>query len=504
MVYRYDASLPRTKSEFNSRWPHRFILKEGGMKFFFLLSGVFILFLFAPRISDAQVPSAELFDVFPQTLRSGGDAIFQWKLRDAGGYSFVWSCTPGVKAKKRDGSAVACDTKISSVLTTADSLILVFSNVSGSGQQVKSRIIPKDASGKYVDAAGQDLFLTVATDPAPISSFTASATTTVPGQSVTLSWTSHDLEGVNMLFECRDEVKIAAADSAGFLSCETMVFGTDLAPSGSKVFNFTNASLFGIPLKITLLPAIVQKSYDGIHAAAMTITVASDTIPDPVIHLFTATSTTVESGKSLEFTWASEKTRAVNFKISCVNLITVMTVQDSSPLPCGEAFSFPKDFIPSGSAAFVFRNAHTASRAVTMTLVPSRKAGEYDATRAKTFVVTVFPEKATSTAAGIVLPAAPVSLPGAMTPPPAAAKKIVFTQLLKRNSRGTEVRALQEFLKRDPALYPEGLVTGFFGPATERAVQRFQKKYGIASGGAPTTTGYGILGPKTRAKLNGL
>jgi peptidoglycan hydrolase-like protein with peptidoglycan-binding domain len=80
--------------------------------------------------------------------------------------------------------------------------------------------------------------------------------------------------------------------------------------------------------------------------------------------------------------------------------------------------------------------------------------------------------------------------------------KTIFTQFLKRNSRGKEVSALHEFLKRDAQLYPEALVTGFFGPATERAVQRFQTKYNLVTKGTPATTGYGTVGPKTRNQLN--
>lgn len=76
-----------------------------------------------------------------------------------------------------------------------------------------------------------------------------------------------------------------------------------------------------------------------------------------------------------------------------------------------------------------------------------------------------------------------------------------FVKVMKRGSKGHDVSALQAFLKKDPTLYPEGLVTGFFGPVTERAVQRFQKKHGIASVG---TNGYGTVGPKTRIKLNAL
>ncbi|MCH8049912.1 peptidoglycan-binding protein [Patescibacteria group bacterium] len=46
-----------------------------------------------------------------------------------------------------------------------------------------------------------------------------------------------------------------------------------------------------------------------------------------------------------------------------------------------------------------------------------------------------------------------------------------------------------------------GLETNYFGSLTERAVQKFQAKYGIVSSGTPGTTGYGRFGPKTHSKL---
>ncbi|KKT17262.1 MAG: hypothetical protein UV98_C0013G0004 [Parcubacteria group bacterium GW2011_GWB1_43_6] len=64
-----------------------------------------------------------------------------------------------------------------------------------------------------------------------------------------------------------------------------------------------------------------------------------------------------------------------------------------------------------------------------------------------------------------------------------------------------DVRKLQEALKTDSLVYPEGRVTGYFGSLTLKAVQKFQEKYSIASSGEP---GYGNVGPKTREKLNEL
>lgn len=72
---------------------------------------------------------------------------------------------------------------------------------------------------------------------------------------------------------------------------------------------------------------------------------------------------------------------------------------------------------------------------------------------------------------------------------------------LERGMSGADVAALQAFLKIDPSVYPEGQLSAFFGPLTERAVQRFQVKCGIVTVGDYQSTGYGRVGPMTRAAL---
>lgn len=64
--------------------------------------------------------------------------------------------------------------------------------------------------------------------------------------------------------------------------------------------------------------------------------------------------------------------------------------------------------------------------------------------------------------------------------------------------KAVEITMLQRFLAQDTTLYPEAQVTGFYGPATERAVQRFQVRHGIVSYGDYQATGYGRVGPRTR------
>ncbi len=74
------------------------------------------------------------------------------------------------------------------------------------------------------------------------------------------------------------------------------------------------------------------------------------------------------------------------------------------------------------------------------------------------------------------------------------ASTIVFTSEMQVGSRGLEVSQLQTYLASDATLYPQGLVTGYFGPLTQAAVMRFQTRYGIPA--------VGRVGPLTLAKLN--
>ena len=79
-----------------------------------------------------------------------------------------------------------------------------------------------------------------------------------------------------------------------------------------------------------------------------------------------------------------------------------------------------------------------------------------------------------------------------------------ITSQLDFGDRGSEVTELQTYLATDVAIYPEGLVTGYFGQLTKAAVERFQTAQGIISQGTPATTGYGRVGPRTLGVINSL
>lgn len=81
-----------------------------------------------------------------------------------------------------------------------------------------------------------------------------------------------------------------------------------------------------------------------------------------------------------------------------------------------------------------------------------------------------------------------------------------FTKNLFYGQKNDDVRYLQAFLKaQGTEIYPEGLVTGYFGPLTKAAVIRFQEKYtkDILSPWR-LTKGTGFVGTTTRARINEL
>ena len=75
-------------------------------------------------------------------------------------------------------------------------------------------------------------------------------------------------------------------------------------------------------------------------------------------------------------------------------------------------------------------------------------------------------------------------------------------RLLKSGMSGGDVQALQEYLRSIPGIFPGGKATGFFGPATEKAVQKFQRGVGMARSGSAEKNGYGAVDAQTLAKIN--
>lgn len=92
--------------------------------------------------------------------------------------------------------------------------------------------------------------------------------------------------------------------------------------------------------------------------------------------------------------------------------------------------------------------------------------------------------------------AAAFAMAGIMTFSMHSASAATYARQLDLGAAGFDVSQLQTFLAIDPTLYPERLVTGYFGQLTASAVARFQARYSIPA--------VGRVGPVTLAKLNEL
>ena len=85
-----------------------------------------------------------------------------------------------------------------------------------------------------------------------------------------------------------------------------------------------------------------------------------------------------------------------------------------------------------------------------------------------------------------------------------ARPKINLTRELDLNDEGADVRDLQRVMTWEgffPANHPG---SQFFGNITADCIRKFQIRYGIVSSGTPETTGFGRVGPSTRAFINKL
>lgn len=86
--------------------------------------------------------------------------------------------------------------------------------------------------------------------------------------------------------------------------------------------------------------------------------------------------------------------------------------------------------------------------------------------------------------------------------PPGQTSTGQASRVLIIGKRGSDVTELQKFLKKE-GFYPKGRITGYFGPMTKKAVQRFQTKYAseiLTPNGFRSATG--MVGTATRQKMN--
>lgn len=79
---------------------------------------------------------------------------------------------------------------------------------------------------------------------------------------------------------------------------------------------------------------------------------------------------------------------------------------------------------------------------------------------------------------------------------PGLSHAAMISQQLDLGMTGSDVTSLQTFLAGNSSIYPEGIVSGYFGSLTASAVSRFQSANGLSA--------VGRVGPQTLALINNL
>lgn len=460
------------------------------------LSGL-LTFIFSFSTASAT-GTIDTFTLGNSTAFSGQLISLSWSGQDVGGFNLQIDCVTGIKLKTEGGSTYTCDTKTPTSSSSSDNLSLFITNISGTNKTVTFRLYPKNSDGTENSGGVQTRSLTVSPMAYPISSVSSSATTTTSGIPVTISWVSTDLDGVNMIIGCVDSITASSSHDGIITKCDQLNFANKLSgASGSVNFLFKNSSAFTKSVTINVLPYIGDGAYDLSHSVPVTINVVTDKVPDGTITSFTGSKSAINSEGNVIVSWASKNLSGVNLIVDCVDKITAYadTISDGSLLKCGSVI-YNSATSSNSSLNLVLHNPTLETRTAVIALLPQTQNGSFDGINSKKVYVQVLPKGQTivsNTTTQLTTSPTVTAVSGKVISP---RKK--FLKVLAFGTKSDDISALQEFLSKN-GYYPEGLVTGYFGNATLRAVKKFQEQNGIAKNGQ---AGYGSVGPMTRAKLN--
>jgi len=459
------------------------------------------------EIAFADTPTVNSFTVDPQLLSNNYSTALAWNTTNSTGRDLYFSCPLGVTVKKIDGASFPCNTRQSVSGDPVGWAGFILTNVSGAAQNVVVTFYPKDSAGTNYDQGAIRRTLTVQTSPQPILDFSVSSTSVASGAPVTLTWKGVDASGVNLQFECADSVSIRTSASAvQALPCGKPALVQDLSISGSLIVYPSNSSRTPVSVTVRVFPAIGGGTYDATHSLAANFSVLGTPPPtSPSAVEFTSSAVRLIPNEPFTIFWTTRNSTGANIKFPCQDGLSVYIASSTTKikLPCGTT-AFATPLPPNGTTTLSVSSINSYGANLDIILLPQDANGIYFQTASLSLNLSVLP-------AGTVSPQAQ-STPAAATPPSMATasqtsvptaktniQKYTFSRALKRGSKNADVTALQKILAQDPDIYPEGLVTGYFGSLSEKAVGLFQEKYGIAKKGDP---GYGTVGPKTRAKLN--
>lgn len=473
--------------------------------------------------TTVDAPSISSFAFSSPSTLSGYIVSATWQGSYATGYDMFFSCPQDVTLSYIDGSILPCNSTVSVGDASVTSLGFKVNNNSGTSKTVTVNLYPRDLSGTDYTLGAATAAFTVISIGNPILSFSASPSVASSTMPITFTWTGNpSISGTNISFDCTPNLLVAMlSPSVTNPVCGSTLFSSALGSSGSVTLSATNTNSVDIPLTVRVWPGTSSGSYDGTHAMAATASIHPYTAPlsiYPIVAQFSSSvATSTPSQAPFTLSWNVQNTTGVNVQFQCATGLSISSVTtnngttSTSTVPCGVvAMSSP---LPaSASAVFSAANALPTALPLAISLWPQDNSGAYNVVYGSSSSLIVLPpipvapaqtiiatSSTTTVAASIPTGSIVTAVEVPTSKSSGYAPHAPFTQSLYKGSRGTAVRLLQQFLAQDPDIYPEGTISGYFGLATQAAVERFQDKYGIAHFG---TAGYGTVGPKTRAVLN--
>lgn len=479
-------------------------------KFLFKLTFcLIIIFSFNSFVyADTQLYS---FSISNQSAISGQLVSLSWSGNETSGYILNFSCVDGVKIKKEDSSLVTCGSDFSTSAQNSDSMNFYIVNISGASKSVVFRIYPKSINGTSMPSLTQSQSITVSPATSPISSASVSTTTTTSKSPISVSWTSQDLDGVNFILDCVDGISFSTSADGVPLSCGNIAFSDKQNGSGTLNLYFKNTNSSNTAVNLKILPYIGNGAYDLTHSVSIPFNVSTDKSQPSQIINFSSLRSEITTGGVTHLSWSTSNTSGVNIKIDCADSLTFsLATSTYVPNKCDSLLT-DTYFDANSSIDVVMYNSSNKPINTNLTLLTKLTTGGFDGINVRRISLQVDPVGWVSGSSVVnkVLPPTPSPI-NTYTQSPTqnytySSNKISsprkkFYKLLTLGSKGDDVSALQEFLKNNN-YYPEGLVTGYMGPATVRAVKKFQEQNKIAKFGQ---AGYGLVGPATRAKINSL
>ena len=469
-----------------------------------------IAFVFSASFAYADTPTVSSFTISPSTIANAFDVTLTWTIDNGDAQEVYFSCPEGVTLKK-NGTSFGCNSRLSASSNPSDSVGFSVINVSGSTKTVTVTVYPKSA-GVTNEAGSMTRTFTVATAAQPITDLTASKTTVDSGSPVTFTWTGVYAPASNFQFDCVNGLTGYSGTSVSGtpLPCGGPAFSSDQPTSGSVTLTFVNAFTSQLGAIVHVMPAIRAGLYDATHNLTTSIAVnppqftSTQVVKNTSITSLTQSAYSVQSRTPFTISWTSKDASSTNVQYSCSDAITLFMGNGTTTLPCGMP-SFSTLFADAGTTTLIAVSNSYLPQNLFLTVLPQDSTGIYQLGGSKMVTISVTYQSTPLTPAAASSTATSTTVTQASTTTIATGPKglshVPFFRMLSRGSKGPEVVALQLFLGLNAQIFPENSASGFFGPATQRAVQRFQEKYGIAKSGA---IGYGSVGPKTRTKLNAL